>query len=303
LSDVVPVFSFDLNHINLVKFGARTGNYERLENAIVTMLTDRGMGTKNVLGGNSGSLTRLKRISFGTSTGQTDNTPFSRLESFDIVFLIDDTSSMGTPADAKANADANLVPLGTARDQPPLLRRWDILEQGVCHLVDLATHFDSNGIDILFLKNGDLNSYEVDDPDIILNKLEMVEPLLDTTKCSGGTFFFPSLHQILEPRLKTFRDFVEDITKNPRLAYPKHLNLIVFTDGAADDEEDVEEYLIKVAKELKALGALSSWIGIQFVQVGDDPEATKWLQILDDNLTRENDRSVRDVSVPVCSKC
>ena len=42
------------------------------------------------------------------------------------------------------------------------------------------------------------------------------------------------------------------------------------------------------------MNAPDTQIGLQFLQVGDDEAAAKWLKSLDDDL--ENDHDVRDVS-------
>jgi hypothetical protein len=84
---------------------------------------------------------------------------------------------------------------------------------------------------------------------------------------------------------------------DPGADLPKPLNLIVLTDGEADDEQEVEEYLVETARTLDELGAPKSHIGIQFVQVGDDVEAAEYLRRLDDDLKNlHQNRGIRHVS-------
>jgi len=76
------------------------------------------------------------------------------------------------------------------------------------------------------------------------------------------------------------------------------LNLIILTDGAADDPDLVEEAIVFAATELKDLGvrkAKRQIAGYKFVQIGYDPEATKFLKRLDDDIkgNRSLDRDVR----------
>lgn len=71
----------------------------------------------------------------------------------------------------------------------------------------------------------------------------------------------------------------------------KPLNIIVVTDGVASD--DVESIIISAAKKLDALGAEPWQVGIQFFQVGREPEAAEDLRDLDDALSKEH--NIRDM--------
>jgi hypothetical protein len=61
---------------------------------------------------------------------------------------------------------------------------------------------------------------------------------------------------------------------------PKQLNIIVLTDGKADDAKDLEELLGRIAGRLDEMNAPKSQTGIQFLQVGDDAEAANYLDYL-----------------------
>lgn len=69
------------------------------------------------------------------------------------------------------------------------------------------------------------------------------------------------------------------------------LNIIVITDGVASD--DVESVVARAAKTLDSLDAQPWQVGVQFFQVGNDPEAAVDLQELDDALADK--RGVRDM--------
>lgn len=97
----------------------------------------------------------------------------------------------------------------------------------------------------------------------------------------------------IAPRLEIFTEWKTAVAKDKSLKIPKPLNLIVVTDGHADDHEEVTWYLTEVAEQLDSMRALPRQIGIQFVQIGDDEGAATWLRNLDDDL--DNGR-VRDVS-------
>lgn len=58
--------------------------------------------------------------------------------------------------------------------------------------------------------------------------------------------------------------------------------ILVITDGAPDDEKAVMKALIKAAKRVTD----PSELVITFIQVGTDPNARKFLKILDDEMTR-----------------
>lgn len=59
---------------------------------------------------------------------------------------------------------------------------------------------------------------------------------------------------------------------------------------AADHPESV---IVAAGKRLDRKNAPLTQIGIQFVQVGQDPKAAEFLRKLDDNLT--NDHTIRDM--------
>lgn len=56
--------------------------------------------------------------------------------------------------------------------------------------------------------------------------------------------------------------------------------LLVMTDGAPDDQQAVANVIVEATKKMDA----DEEIAISFIQVGQDPEATKFLEWLDDGL-------------------
>ena len=73
----------------------------------------------------------------------------------------------------------------------------------------------------------------------------------------------------------------------------KPLNLIVLTDGMAQD--DLESILLSAAKKLDKLDALPYQVGVQFFQVGNEPGAKEALEQLDDGLSELVEGGVRDI--------
>ncbi|KAH7105634.1 hypothetical protein BKA62DRAFT_690376 [Auriculariales sp. MPI-PUGE-AT-0066] len=74
----------------------------------------------------------------------------------------------------------------------------------------------------------------------------------------------------------------------------KPLNLLVVTDGVPTD--DPESVIVSIARRLDAGHFPLSQVGLQFVQLGDDDEATAALQQLDDGLGQYGVRDMVDMT-------
>lgn len=75
--------------------------------------------------------------------------------------------------------------------------------------------------------------------------------------------------------------------------YVKPVNIIVITDGEFTD--NAESVIKMVARDLDQPGlrALPWQVGIQFFQIGNDANVRRYLQLLDDELGR--DERMRDI--------
>ena len=209
-----------------------------------------------------------------------DGSEYSRLGMFDTVFIIDDTLSMRNPVHSNS----------TGHHQ---MSRWGMLERSLEYIVNITTTHDKDGVDVQFLKNPKLNGEKITDPNVFLDKLSTIRGLLENS--SPGTEFLDDLTKAINPHLENF-----ELWKTGKsLKKPKPLNLIVITDGRADDHSEVPWYLTEVAKQLDLMKAPPRQIGVQFVQIGDDEQATVWLRKLDDEL---GNGEVRDVSAK-CWRC
>ena len=236
------------------------------------------------------------------TTNSNDKDPFNRLWLFDTALIVDDTGSMVTAA-----RNDEPLPAGDSR--------WTVTKQAVQHIAQIAAKHDSDGIELRFLKSRQFNDDNIRDGQQIKDKLDEID-LWDGSH-GGGTYFQAEtglLEELIGPRVNAYQWYVEDMAKyNKELRqamqdrsrrtpkpvkpdHPKPYNLIVITDGAADDRPEVEEYIVSVATQLDNLRAPSRQIGIQFVQVGEDANAKKWLDRLDDEL-KNRVPPVRDVSV------
>jgi hypothetical protein len=76
---------------------------------------------------------------------------------------------------------------------------------------------------------------------------------------------------------------LEQTLVDPTAPAVKPVNFIVITDGAPTD--DPESIIITAARRLDRNNFPLSQVGIQFVQIGTDPEATEALRELDDELS------------------
>jgi uncharacterized protein YegL len=74
--------------------------------------------------------------------------------------------------------------------------------------------------------------------------------------------------------------YVPKIVGNPN---HKPINIVVITDGEPTD--DPKEVIVETAQYLDAMNVPQCQLGIQFVQIGDDEEATRALKELDDDLS------------------
>ena len=219
-----------------------------------------------------------------------DNDIFNRLRMFDTVFIVDDTGSMV---------------LAAHENDPNGQDRWDATKQALGHIVGLAAPKDDDGIDIRFLKSRELDGDKIKSVEDVMKLVRGVK-MWDGHR-GGGTFFEEHLKDEISPRLKNYRQYLEQDaaykrqTRTPRAYFekpqpPKKLNLIVITDGQADDKQEVEDYIVETARELDRLRAPAAQIGIQFVQIGEDEGARKYLKRLDNNL-KEQEPPIRDISL------
>jgi len=210
------------------------------------------------------------------SANNDENSGFSQLSQFDTVFVVDDTGSMQLAANSKETYT------------PQTKSRWDVLTRALQYIANIATMYDSDGLDVHFLISTKLNRKNIQSGEEVLDLLKQVT----LEKSVGGTFMNPPLAEILGPHVIMYQQhFDRKVAKQPT-APPKPLNIIVLTDGKADDEKALKRLLVRTAKKLDEMFAPDSQIGIQFLQVGDDKDAAVFLESLDNEL--EDKYEVRD---------
>lgn len=180
---------------------------------------------------------------------------YSRLKLYDTVFIVDDSDSMAGP-------------------------RWSTTSDVLAKIAPIAVSYDRDGVDVRFF-----NADPKDEERLNLASADQVMALFKKVTPEGPTPTADVLEDELNQYMAKFRE-----TRNG-----KRLNLIVLTDGQPDDVNAVEQVIVKYANELKELKAHSLHVGVQFVQIGGDEGATKFLKGLDDGLVEKWNLD-RDVS-------
>lgn len=180
---------------------------------------------------------------------------YARLRRYDTVFLVDDSDSMEGP-------------------------HWSTTAKVLAKIATIAVIYDKDGVDVRFF-----NNYLEGKERSNLNSSEKVMRLFRKVTPDGSTPTADILEEELNQYLAKFRE------RRDR----KMLNLIVLTDGEPDDAQAVEEVIVKYANELKELRAPPLQVGVQFVQIGRDEAASKFLRSLDDDLVNKRGLD-RDVS-------
>jgi len=197
----------------------------------------------------------------GNGTRQEDK--LQQLKSFKTVFIIDDSASM----------------YGAY---------WHQVSELLRTITNVATRYidDPNeGIDVLFLNSYQFNESNVRSAEKIISIFRQVVP-------HGVT---PTAN-LLDHVLRGYLEEVYELQKTGLSLMEiwrqtKPVNIVILTDGEPTDEP--EDVIVDVAKKLDQLNAPLAQVGIQFVQIGDDPAATEYLESLDDALKVEY--NIRDI--------
>ncbi|KAA1073698.1 hypothetical protein PGT21_022947 [Puccinia graminis f. sp. tritici] len=174
------------------------------------------------------------------------------LARYDTVLLIDDSASMSQQ------------------------NRWNEAAVAVAGLADTLVHYDNDGIDVYFMNS--------------------IEHLRNATSAADVTNLFRRVQPIgrstptdvrVEELLGIYLDRLE-VGKATQMAPIKPLNLIVITDGEADDPDTLAYALAGFSDRLELGRFPLNQLGVQFIQIGNDRNATKFLKSLDDELRSES---------------
>jgi hypothetical protein len=163
----------------------------------------------------------------------------------DYTLIIDKSGSMSTP------------------DQAGGRSRWKIAEESTIALARKCEEFDPDGITV-YVFSGRFKRYE----NVTAAK---VAQIFQENDPSGTT----NLGSVLQDALNNYFE--------RKAAGTTKLNgetILVITDGEPDDRKAVFEIIIRATQQMEK----DEELGISMIQVGSDPQATKFLKALDDQL-------------------
>ncbi|CAE7090599.1 unnamed protein product [Rhizoctonia solani] len=181
------------------------------------------------------------------------------LKEYDTVFLIDDSGSMAGGLWAQAG-------------------------RALAGVATVASQYDDDGIDIYFLNSKDFLQG-------VRSEAEVYQ-LFQRVQPRGSTPTGARLDMLLRAYLTGIERAQQEFdSHDAEITGIKPINYIVITDGAPSD--DPESVIVAAAKRLDKGEFPLSQVGIQFVQIGSDPEATEALAELDDDLAGKY--SIRDI--------
>ncbi|KAG8955522.1 hypothetical protein FRC03_011112 [Tulasnella sp. 419] len=186
--------------------------------------------------------------------------PLLLLRKFDTVFIVDDSSSMDGPL-------------------------WYEAREALAGVADVAARYDADGVDVHFLNNPVVGRN--------IRSGAEVKRLFDRVTPDGITPTGEKLEILLLDYLDRLEAAYDDFDNGDFDAKKRvrPVNFLVITDGAATD--DPESVIIAAARRLDQAKYPLSQVGIQFVQIGDDPTAKEALQQMDDELAAAH--GVRDI--------
>ena len=163
----------------------------------------------------------------------------------DYTLIIDKSGSMSTP------------------DQVGGRSRWEIAQESTLALARKAEQFDPDGITV-YLFSGRFKRYD----DVTSAKVAQI--FLENDP-AGTT----NLAGVLQDALNNYFQ-----RKAAGKTKPNGETILVITDGEPDDRKAVFEVIIQATRQMDR----DEELGISIIQVGSDPQATKFLKALDDQL-------------------
>jgi uncharacterized protein with von Willebrand factor type A (vWA) domain len=163
----------------------------------------------------------------------------------DYTLIIDKSGSMSTP------------------DQVGGRSRWEMAQESTLALARKCEQFDPDGITV-YLFAGRFKRYD----DVTSAKVAQI--FLENDP--GGT---TNLAGVLQDATNHYFQ-----RKASGQAKPNGETILVITDGEPDDRKAVFEVIINASRQMER----DEELGISIIQVGSDPQATKFLKALDDQM-------------------
>ncbi|KAL0569712.1 hypothetical protein V5O48_012251 [Marasmius crinis-equi] len=174
-------------------------------------------------------------------------------DNMDVVLIIDDSDSMTTDG------------------------RWNQARDALASVAENSYRFDDDGVDMFFINNEIFRKN-------IKTRNEVIQ-LFNSITPDGATPTGARLRSVLQ-------EYIPLVEQRARTqSVPKPVNVIVITDG--DPTDDVETIIVQAAQQLHRVQVPERLLGIQFVQIGNDLDATRALQKLDSALEKKH--NIRDM--------
>jgi uncharacterized protein with von Willebrand factor type A (vWA) domain len=167
------------------------------------------------------------------------------LENRDYTLIIDKSGSMAT------------------QDQKGGRSRWFVAQESTLALASKCEQFDPDGITI-YVFSGKFKRYENVTSSIVSQIFRENDP-------SGTTDLAGVLKHATDDYLQ--RKAADQTKPNGEI-------ILVITDGEPDDRKAVMKVIIEASRRIDRDDELA----ISFIQVGTDPQATRFLKVLDDEL-------------------
>jgi len=194
----------------------------------------------------------------------TGDDPLAMLNDYKTMLIIDDSGSM----------------LGGSG------KLWLEVREAAAGIIDTVGRYPrAGGVDVYFM-NSPIVEPGLTDGRVATELFSKVRP---QASASTGTKLEQLLYEYLSDLEYVRRQASEGNTE--LLGSIKPVNFIVITTGEFGD--DPTSGIIRAAKWLDENNFPPAQVGIQFVQVGSNPEATKALKKLDDDLAQEH--GIRDM--------
>jgi uncharacterized protein with von Willebrand factor type A (vWA) domain len=167
------------------------------------------------------------------------------LENRDYTLIIDKSGSMATP------------------DQKGGRNRWTVAQESTLALASKCEQFDPDGITV-YVFSGRFKRYE----NVTTSK---VTQIFQENDPSGTT----DLAGVLKHAVDNYFE-----RKAAHQSKPNGEIILVITDGEPDDRKAVMKVIIEASRKMDR----DEELAISFIQVGTDPQATRFLKVLDDDL-------------------
>ncbi|KAI0375942.1 hypothetical protein BV20DRAFT_26935 [Pilatotrama ljubarskyi] len=159
---------------------------------------------------------------------------------------------------------------------------WKEARDALASLAEVASKYDTDGIDVCFLNSEKTGSN--------MTSASAVRRLFDSVFPGGATPIGERLEELLLYYMNEL-DASKESGGQAAVKAIKPVNYIIITDGAPTD--DPAAVIANAAKRLDEGRYPLTQVGIQFVQIGNNRDATEYLRSLDDEL--QGLYNVRDI--------